>query len=381
MPVVLLLLVLIGGCRSIVDEPPTDRIILDLAGNWLFHIGDERQWAAPDLDDSEWDAVAVPSAWENEGYAGYDGYAWYRKHFVLNPEEGFGPLYVDLGRIDDVDEVYLNGRLIGATGHMPPEYKTAYDRFRSYLLPSVLLNQGDNVLAVRVYDERLEGGILEGSLTIIEPADVPAPLVDLSGNWLFRTGDDPAWKERFVSREGWTTVTVPAPWEPQGFEGYDGFGWYRHVFYLPDSLRREDLALLLGKIDDVDEAYLNGRRIGRTGNVGNHQDDDWTWQTERVYIPPRNVYRFGEKNVLAVRVFDRMGGGGIHEGPVGFVTQRSLTKDRERPDGGAERIWARLRDSVLAFFGFFRQPLVFWALVVGAGWWVLSRGRRRRDNR
>ncbi len=34
-----------------------------------------------DFDDSKWDKITVPSSWENQGFRGYNGYAWYRVSF------------------------------------------------------------------------------------------------------------------------------------------------------------------------------------------------------------------------------------------------------------------------------------------------------------
>ena len=73
------------------------------------------------------------------------------------------PLYLMMGRIDDADEVYLNGKEIGKSGKFPPDYVTAYDRTRKYIIPAGYLKEdGENVIAVKVYDSYLEGGIVDG---------------------------------------------------------------------------------------------------------------------------------------------------------------------------------------------------------------------------
>jgi len=64
------------------------------------------------------------------------------------------------GKIDDCDETYLNGTLIGKTGTMPPEYNSEWTAFRTYEMPEHLINwEGENTLAVRVYDGGGPGGI------------------------------------------------------------------------------------------------------------------------------------------------------------------------------------------------------------------------------
>src|SRR5664279_4895046 len=87
------------------------------------------------------------------GYNDYNGYAWYRKSFKMNDIPLNTSIYLMLGRIDDADEVYLNGTEIGKSGKFPPDFKTAYDRVRKYIIPSDLLKEnGENVISVKVYD-------------------------------------------------------------------------------------------------------------------------------------------------------------------------------------------------------------------------------------
>ena len=45
-------------------------------------VGADARWAAPMLDDREWDEIHVPAYWEGQGYPGLDGIGWYRTSFV-----------------------------------------------------------------------------------------------------------------------------------------------------------------------------------------------------------------------------------------------------------------------------------------------------------
>jgi hypothetical protein len=66
---------------------------------------------------------------------------------------------LELGRIDDVDATFVNGRRIGQTGTPPPHYRSAWDTYRRYAVPAETLNWGgENVLAIRVYDGGGDGG-------------------------------------------------------------------------------------------------------------------------------------------------------------------------------------------------------------------------------
>jgi hypothetical protein len=52
----------------------------------------------------------------------------------------------------------------------------------------------------------------------------------LPDNWLFRTSDDPSYKDINLDESGWVNINVPGNWEDQGFPEYDGYVWYRLHF-------------------------------------------------------------------------------------------------------------------------------------------------------
>ncbi len=302
--------------------------LLDLRGSWKFELGDDARWAEPGFDDKKWVTVRVPGTWEEQGFPGYDGYAWYRKRIQIPPEWRTKRLYLGLGAIDDADEVFVNGHFMGFRGQMPPHFVTDYNSWRHYPLSAALLDPGGElVIAVRVYDDQMGGGITRGEPGIYEATNSLAVDQSLEGKWKFRTGDDIHWKEPGFDDRNWAQVNVPAFWETQGFKGYDGPGWYR-VKCKPDArLADQRLMLCLGKIDDFDEVYLNGQRIGRTGRIsatGVGEGGQYDYAQWRVYAIPPSLLRSGEENVIAVRVFDSYMHGGIYEGPIGFVTREKF---------------------------------------------------------
>jgi sialate O-acetylesterase len=105
---------------------------------------------------------------------------------------------------------------------------------------------------------------------------------------------------------------------------YDGYAWYRYRFRPSPGLEGKKLIMLLGKVDDNDETYLNGERIGRTGAMDPRPDKVRTsgeYAVLRAYTIPPALLKFGEENVLAVRVYDGWLHGGIYDGPVGLITR------------------------------------------------------------
>jgi sialate O-acetylesterase len=306
------------------------KTLLNLRGQWKIELGDSHKWADPAFDDSKWDDIFVPAPWEDEGFPGYDGYAWYRKHFTIDQNLKNNIVYLHVGYVDDVSEVYLNGHLLGFQGEFPPNFTTAYNVNGQYPVPQQYLNfNGDNVIAVRVFDQMLAGGITHGRIGLFEPKDHLAPDYNLAGTWKFTTGDDDSWKDAAANDSKWKNVIVPGYWEGQGFPDYNGMGWYRLKFKIPEQLIGKRLILMLGKIDDVDEAYVNGEFVGRTGRISRGMDlsdvnDEWL--QPRAYIIPSDLLLPNQDNVLAVRVNDVYLHGGIYDGPIGFVTREKYLR-------------------------------------------------------
>lgn len=304
--------------------------LLNLRGLWKFSIGDDMNRAKTNYDDGDWETVRVPSSWEDEGFHGYDGHAWYRRTFRATADMKNRSITLKLGRIDDVDEVYLNGNLIGSTGSFPPNYNTAYYAWREYHVPQKYLNlEGSNVIAVRVYDSELEGGMIDGDVGLYEKKGVMRLDLELAGQWKFEVGDDLSWKERNYDTREWRNIFIPSKWEQQIGEDYDGFGWYRLSFIVPQTFKGKKYVLVLGKIDDIDEAFLNGKKIGSTGDLNMYPisfNKNNEYQQTRGYFIPEDLIEYGKDNVIAIRVYDGFKDGGIYEGPIGLIEQSKYTK-------------------------------------------------------
>jgi hypothetical protein len=289
---------------------------MSLTGDWKFILGDNMKFARPEYDDADWEEIYVPSSWQEEGFRHYNGYAWYRKTVTIE-FDGKDALYLELGKIDDVDEVYLNGHFIGSTGGFPPDYFSAYNYHRRYLLPAEHIKKnGKNVIAVRVYDEGGEGGIVDGSIGIYNYGNYSANSLNLFGKWKFHLFDNAEWSAETLDDSKWEDVIVPSSWESQGFREYDGFAWYRKTFKLPDNFKNDDLVLMLGKIDDMDEVFVNGKFIGGTGNIERKWASNNEYSKYRTYSVPDGLLKPGKNNVIAVRVYDQEQVGGIYEGPI-----------------------------------------------------------------
>jgi sialate O-acetylesterase len=87
--------------------------------------------------------------------------------------------------------------------------------------------------------------------------------------------------------------------------------------------------MMLGRIDDIDEAYVNGEMIGSTGRIrkdGSVARIREEYREIRAYDIPNGLLKPGKKNSLAIRVYDNMHIGGIYEGPVGIISEKEYRK-------------------------------------------------------
>jgi hypothetical protein len=287
---------------------------LSLKGQWKFSIGDNKDWAQPQFNDNGWDNIRVPARWEDEGYRGYNGFAWYRKAIRIPSAFKNRSVYLELGYVDDVDEVYFNGEKIGQTGTFPPNYETAYNAFRKYLIPFNLINMnGDNIIAVRTYDAQLEGGIVRGEVRLVAGDIAIIPEISMNGYWDFELGKQPGSSYR---------IMVPGEWENLGFFNYDGYAVYSKTVDISAEMAGKKLIFLAGRIDDDDQFFINGVKIAQTGDYTG-ATNPLMYNEFRNYFIPENVVKPG-KNTVVIKVYDRMGEGGIVEGNLGFISQEKF---------------------------------------------------------
>lgn len=284
---------------------------IDLRGNWKFSIGDNQEWASPAFNDNDWELMKVPARWEEQGYQGYNGYAWYRTSCFIPNNFDERIVYLELGYIDDVDELYFNGVKVGQSGSFPPNFETAYNAFRKYIIPSKLIKIGDkNHIAVRTYDVQLEGGIVRGNVQLVAGDITVHPDIDMSGIWNFETnkfGDDGE------------TILVPGKWENQGYFDYNGIVSYTREFSISSEMLKNRYIFMAGRIDDDDMFYVNGVFVAQTGDFNNRHNTNMHTEYRNYFIPD-GLLKEG-KNIIEIKVIDRGGEGGILEGAIGLITQ------------------------------------------------------------
>ena len=101
----------------------------------------------------------------------------------------------------------------------------------------------------------------------------------------------------------WKDMKLPCGWENTEVGNFDGVVWFRKQIEIPDAWLNKELILELGPIDDMDETYINGERIGGYEIEG-------YWNTNRIY-PIRAELIRGKSINISIRVIDYQGGGGL----------------------------------------------------------------------
>lgn len=111
------------------------------------------------------------------------------------------------------------------------------------------------------------------------------------------------WKAGF-SDSKWHPMSIGQFWEEQGEPAYDGCAWYRVTFTPPAVQAGKQMFLVFGAVDEQAWVWLNGKQ------VGSHDKGPNGWM-EPFAVDVTGAIKPGEPNVLAVKVIDTVGAGGI----------------------------------------------------------------------
>jgi sialate O-acetylesterase len=136
--------------------------------------------SAPDFDDAGWDEMTLPKPWEQSSIGDFDGVVWLRRSVAI-PQAWVGTsLVLRLGPIDDMDETYVNGRLIGSRC---AEGFEAVDRV--YAVPDSVVRDSILHIAIRVIDVGGSGGIYGDERKMRVYQEYGAQRVFLAGDWKY----------------------------------------------------------------------------------------------------------------------------------------------------------------------------------------------------
>ncbi len=133
-------------------------------------------------------------------------------------------------------------------------------------------------------------------------------------------------KPVLASTNDWKPIRIGAAWESQGYQSLDGWAWYRLAVDIPERWQGREVYLSFEGVDDIYELYVNGELAARGGDLATRKD---TFNERK----SQNITRFvkpGQKAVIAIRVHDWYGAGGIFRpvtlGTVGFNPSADVLK-------------------------------------------------------
>jgi len=119
---------------------------MDLSGEWRTTDGDRAEYARPDFDDGQWRAIQLP-----EGRLGQAAPHWLRRHVTLPERADRSRLALTLGTIQDIYEVYVNGRKIGESSRWDSFEGAQIPRPRTFPIPFEAVRDSTRLqIAVRI---------------------------------------------------------------------------------------------------------------------------------------------------------------------------------------------------------------------------------------
>ncbi len=166
-------------------------------------------------------------------------------------------------------ETWTSGDAFGSSD----EFKDLYKDIKRVNLDSVILDK-EKLMQERI--QKIQGSLPTASVAI-------------------------AWKEPGFNDSHWPEMKLPGFWDSQGLADFDGIVWLRKTITLSAEQAATGADISLTMIDDNDETYVNGSKVGAT--QGDNQ--------KRLYNIPPGILREGI-NTIAIRVEDIGGNGGLN---------------------------------------------------------------------
>jgi len=264
---------------------------------WKFLNKDKAEFIDSALNEYWWPDISPLTVWEKQGYEGYDGYAWYRVKVVVPSSMKrnaykYGGLMLKLGKIDDADVTYFNGHIVGQTGKLPPDYASAYDVQRSYIIPPVYIAwDKKNTIAVRVYDAGGDGGLYGG----------PVELTNRGIPDLLTLGT--AFGEEDMIFKGDPDVDIPVTLKSEFRKKYRGalnldittdFGDKFATSYQEVAVKKNSTAHLAFRVSDLKPGFYRAT-LSLESKMGNKKYSfNFGYEPEKIVSPPDPQPDFNE---------------------------------------------------------------------------------------
>ena len=158
---------------------------------------------------------------------------------------------------------------------------------------------------------------------------------ELSGPWKFKfdiaeNGQKNNWQASDFDDSKWSEIGINSCWEKQKIgkdwtnktgKAFNGIGWYRTTFKAAAPNKNEHIYLSFGGVDEACNIYLNSKLIHK--RIFDKVKNPMSWNEPFEFDITKHV-KIGKKNVLVVRVEDRLGNGGIYKPVCLFYRKAAL---------------------------------------------------------
>jgi hypothetical protein len=241
--------------------------------------------------------------WEdnNSGKLGWHPDEPRKNHF--QPQTWQTAIYDALSYSDEYVWIWHERYNLWTNKNVGEAYQAAQDAGRS--APGSTVADAPSELAEVPHADKAEGH--DDAATFADLMGNHEVLLDLtSADWKFHTdpnavGVKDQWFRSDLDTSGWAGIEIDKFWEEQGRD-YDGVAWYRVTFTAHPPAGKK-VSLVFGAVDESATVWLNGEEIGT------HDTGEGGWK-DRFEFDVTGKVRPGE-NMVAVRVLDRTGPGGI----------------------------------------------------------------------
>ncbi len=154
--------------------------------------------------------------------------------------------------------------------------------------------------------------------------------MDITADWKFKadeknTGLNDQWYKTNLKDADWVILQAGDKWENQGFKELDSFGWYRKEVLIPKTWKGKKIWLKFEAVNDAYELFVNGVSVSIFGQA------NISVAARPTYTEISKNLKYGENNLIALRVEDFGGSGGLWRAPIVLTTREADVKNLFKP--------------------------------------------------
>lgn len=156
-------------------------------GNFITHwydeydVGQKEKWQDAPADDANWKPVTIPGGFKELGVPDTPAVCYFKKTIQLPAPLPAGDARLELGIVERMDTVFINGRMVGASAWV--------ENPRNYRVGPGVLKPGNNKVTIRVLKTQPDGGFKSDpaklKLVLGDGSEIP-----LAGDWKGRVSVD-----------------------------------------------------------------------------------------------------------------------------------------------------------------------------------------------